>query len=75
MQIVQLPWGTRRAVNDALRTRRLPYALEHADHRLPRLATVALWRASVTLHLTGDPFPRSFDWARRQPRIPLPVEG
>jgi len=47
---------------------------EHADQRERQLEQHRPDQATVTLHLTDDQFLRSYNWARWQPRIPLPVD-
>jgi hypothetical protein len=49
--------------------------LEHADRLEQQLDQHPPDQATVTLHLTDDVFPRSYNWARVQLGIPLPVEG
>ena len=57
-----------------LREKALPYMLEHADLIEQQLGTHAPDQATVILHLTDNLFLRSFDWARVQLGIPLPVD-
>jgi hypothetical protein len=71
---ITLPWETWRAVIAVLREKGLPYMLEHADELEEALEQHASDQAMVTLHLTDDLFLRSFNWARWQLKIPLPVE-
>ena len=59
---------------DVLRGRALSYMFEHADQRERQLEQHRPDQATVTLHLTDDQFLRSYNWARWQPRIPLPVD-
>jgi hypothetical protein len=70
MNAVELPFETWRAVIDALRTKGLPYMLEHADH-IERLLHQHPPDALVRLSLTDDVYLRSYNWARVQLRIPL----
>jgi len=70
MNAVELPFETWRAVIDALRTKGLPYMLEHADP-IERLLHQHPPDALVRLSLTDDVYLRSYNWARVQLRIPL----
>jgi hypothetical protein len=49
--------------------------LEHAELLKQRLDQHPPDEATVTLHLTDDVFLRSYNWARWQLGIPLPVDG
>ena len=73
MRAIELPWETWRAVIDALREKRLPYMLEHADHIERLLEQHGPDEATVRLSLTDDVFLRSSNWARVRLGIPLPV--
>ncbi len=72
--MIELPWESWRAVIDALRAKGLPYMLEHADHIERLLERHGPDEPTVRLSLTDDVFLRSYNWARVQLRIPLPVE-
>jgi hypothetical protein len=72
MNAVELPFETWRAVIDALRAKGLPYMLEHADH-LERLLDQHPPDAIVRLSLTDDVYLRSYNWARLQLGILLPL--
>jgi hypothetical protein len=71
---IELPWETWRAVIAALREKGLPYMLEHADYLEQHLEQHGPDEATVRLSLTDDVFLRSYNWARWQLGIPLPVE-
>ena len=75
MRTIELPWETWRAVIAVLREKALPYMLEHADHIERLLEQHGPGEPTVRLSLTDDLFLRSFNWARVQLGIPLPVEG
>ena len=75
MRMKDLTWEDRRAVIALLRTKALPYMLEHADHIERLLEQHAPDEATVRLSLTGDVILRSYNWARWQLGIPLPVAG
>ena len=74
MQRVELTWEDWRAVIAVLRIKALPYMLEHADHIERILEQHGPDETMVTLSLTDDVFLRSYNWARLQLGIPLPVE-
>jgi hypothetical protein len=48
--------------------------LEHADHLEQQRERHGLGEPTVRLSLTDDVFLRSYNWARVQLGIPLPVE-
>ena len=75
MNTIELPWETWRAVIAALREKALPYMLEHADYLERLLEQHGPDEPIVRLSLTDDVFLRSYNWARVQLGIPLPVEG
>jgi hypothetical protein len=64
-----------RAVIAALREKGLPYILMHADRLERQLEQHPPDEATMTISLTDDVFLRSYNWARWQLGIPLPVEG
>jgi hypothetical protein len=74
MRTITLPWESWRAVIAVLRDSGLPYKREHADVLEQQLEQHGPAEATVTLHLTDDVFLRSYNWARVQLGIPLPVE-
>ena len=74
MRTIELPWENWRAVIAALREKALPYMLEHADHLERILEQHGPDETMVTLSLTDDVFLRSYNWARLQLGIPLPVD-
>lgn len=74
MRTITLPWEDWRAIIAALRAKGLPYMLEHADRLEQQLDQHPPDQATVALNLTEDLFLRSFNWARWQLGIPLPVE-
>ena len=74
MNTIELPWETWRAVIDALREKGLPYMLEHAERLEQQLEQHGPDEATVRLSLTDDVFLRSYNWARVQLGIPLPVD-
>jgi hypothetical protein len=74
MRTITLPWESWRAVIAVLRDSGLPYKREHADVLEQQLEQHGPAEATVTLHLTDDVFLRSYNWARWQLGIPLPVE-
>jgi hypothetical protein len=74
MRTITLPWETWRVVIAALREKGLPYMLQHADHLEQQLEQHGPDEATVRLSLTDDVFLRSYNWARVQLGIPLPVE-
>ena len=65
MRTVALSWETWRAIIDMLRTKGLPYMVEHADSLERQLEQ----------HPPEDLYLRSFTWARWELDIPLPAEG
>ena len=71
---ITLSWEDWRAVITALREKALPYMLEHANHIERLLEQHGPDEAMVRLSLTDDVFLRSYNWARVQLGIPLPVE-
>jgi hypothetical protein len=75
MQKIELSWEDWRAVIAVLREKALPYMLEHADHIERLLEQHGPGESTVRLSLTDDVFLRSYNWARVQLGIPLPVEG
>jgi hypothetical protein len=68
-----LPWETWRPIIAVLREKALPSTLDHAEELEPQLEQHAPEQATVTLYLADDIFLRSFNWARWQLGIPLPV--
>jgi hypothetical protein len=74
MKTITLPWETWRAIIAVLREKALPYMLEHADALEQQLEQHPPDQATVTLNLTEDQFLRSFNWARWQLGLPLPVD-
>jgi len=74
MRRVALSWDDWRAVIAVLRIKALPYMLEHADHLERILEQHGPDETMVTLSLTDDVFLRSYNWARLQLGIPLPVD-
>jgi hypothetical protein len=74
MRTIELPWETWRAVIAALRAKGLPYMLQHADHIERLLEQHGPDEVTVRLSLTDDVFLRSYNWARVQLGIPLPVD-
>jgi hypothetical protein len=58
-----------------LREKALPYMLEHADALEQQLERHGPSEPTVRLSLTDDVFLRSYNWARWQLGIPLPVDG
>ena len=75
MNTITLPWETWRAVIAVLRDSGLAYKRDHADLLEQQLEQHGPAEATVALHLTDDVFLRSYNWARWQLGIPLPVEG
>jgi hypothetical protein len=71
---ITLAWEDWRAVIAVLRTTGLPYKMEHADHIERLLEQHGPDEATVRLSLTDDVYLRSFNWARVQLGIPLPVD-
>ena len=74
VRTITLPWETWRAAIDALRAKGLPYMLEHSDHIERLLEQHGPGERTVRLSLSNDVFLRSYNWARVQLGIPLPVE-
>ncbi len=74
MNAVTLSWEDWRAVVAAMREHGLPYELEHADHIEALLEQHAPDEPMVTLSLTDDVYLRSYNGARLELGIPLPVE-
>jgi hypothetical protein len=74
MRRVVLSWEDWRAVIAVLRQKALPYMLEHANHIERLLEQHGPDQSTVSLSLTDDVFLRSYNWARWQLGIPLPVE-
>jgi hypothetical protein len=66
--------ATWRAVIDVLREKTLPCMREHADYLEQQLERHGPDEPTVHLSLTDDVFLRSYNWARWQLGIPLPVE-
>ena len=75
MNTITLSWEDWRAVIAVLCASGLPYKLEHADELEQKLEQHETDEATVTLSLTDDVFLRSYNWARWQLGIPLPVDG
>jgi hypothetical protein len=73
MNAIELPFETWRAIIAVLRQKGVPYMLEHADH-LERHLDQHPPDAVVRLSLTDDVYLRSYNWARVQLGIPLPVD-
>ena len=74
MRRVELTWEDWRAVIAVLREKALPYMLQHADHIERLLEQHGPDQPMVTLSLTDDVFLRSYNWARFQLGIPLPLD-
>jgi hypothetical protein len=74
MRAIELPWETWRAIIAVLREKALPYMLRHADLLEQQLQRHGPGEPTVRLSLTDDVFLRAYTWARRQLRIPLPVD-
>lgn len=74
MNAIELPWETWRAVIAVLRKKGVPYMLEHANVIEEQLERHGSGESVVRLSLTDDVFLRSYNWARVQLGIPLPVE-
>jgi hypothetical protein len=70
---ITLPWEAWRAVIDVLRVKGLPYMQGHTDIIKRRLDQHAANEHTVTLHLTDDVYLRSYNWARLELGIPLPL--
>jgi hypothetical protein len=75
MRTIERTWETWRAIIDALQAKGLPYMHEHADHLERHLEQHPPDQAFMSLSLTDDVFLRSYNWARWQLGIPLPVDG
>jgi hypothetical protein len=74
MNPITLSWEEWRAVIAVLREKGLPYMLEHADYLEQQLERHGPDEPTVRLSLTDDVFLRSYNWARVQLEIPLPVD-
>jgi hypothetical protein len=74
MNSITLSWEDWRAVIAVLREKGLPYMLEHAGHIERLLEQHGPDEPMVRLSLTDDVFLRSYNWARLQLGIPLPVD-
>ena len=74
MNVIALSWEAWRAVITILRQKGLPYMLEHADYLERQLEQHGPEEPVVRLSLTDDVFLRSYNWARVQLGIPLPVD-
>jgi hypothetical protein len=74
MRTTELPRETWRAVIAALREKALPSMLEHANVIEEQLEQHGPDEPTVRLSLSDDVFLRSYNWARVQPGIPLPVK-
>jgi len=74
MRKVVLSWEDWRAVIAVLRAKALLYMLEHADHIERLLEQHGPDEAMVPLWLTEEVFLRSYNWARLQLGIPLPLD-
>jgi hypothetical protein len=75
MQAIELPWETWRAMIAVLRTTEAPYKPEHANVIEEQHERHGPGETTVRLSLTDDVFLRSYNWARWQLGIPLPVDG
>jgi hypothetical protein len=73
-QAIELPWETWRDVIAVLREKALPSVPEHAIVIEEQLERHGPDEPIVRLSLTDDVFLRSYNWARLQLGIPLPVE-
>jgi hypothetical protein len=73
MNTITLSWEDWRAVIAVLREKVLPYMLEHANVIEEQLERYGPDEPTVRLSLTDDVFLRSYNWARWQLGIPLPV--
>jgi hypothetical protein len=62
-----------RAAIAVLRAKGLPYKLEHADHIERLLQQHGPGESTVRLSLTDDVYLCSYNWARWQLGIPLPL--
>ena len=74
MNTITLSWEDWHAVIAVLREKGLPYMLEHANVIEEQLERHGPDESTVRLSLTDDVFLRSYNWARLQLGIPLPVE-
>jgi hypothetical protein len=74
MNPITLSWEDWRAVSAVLREKGLPSMREHADCLEQQLERHGPGEAMVRLSLTDDVFLRSYNWARWQLGIPLPIE-
>jgi len=73
MNTITLSWEDWHAVIAVLREKGLPYMLEHANVIEEQLERHGPDESTVRLSLTDDVFLRSYNWARLQLGIPLPV--
>ncbi len=71
MRTITKDW---QAVIAVLRAKALPYMFEHTDSLKQQLKRHGPDEPLVRLWLTDDVFLRSYNWARVQLGIPLPVE-
>jgi len=67
-------WEDWRAVIDVLRAKGVPALLQHADHIERLLDQHAPDEPTVRLSLTDDVFLSSYNGARLQLGVPLPVD-
>jgi hypothetical protein len=74
MTTIELRWETWRTVIDVVRAKALPSMLEHADHIERLVEQHGPNEPTVRISLSDDVFLRSYNWARVQLGIPLPVE-
>ena len=74
MNTITLSWEDWHAVIAVLREKGLPSMLEHANVIEEQLERHGPDESTVRLSLTDDVFLRSYNWARLQLGIPLPVE-
>ena len=74
MRTIELIWETWRDVIAILREKGLPSMTEHADSLERQLERHGPGEPTVRLSLTDDVFLRSYNWARWQLEIPLPVD-
>ncbi len=74
MNPITLSWEEWRAVITVLREKALPSMLEHANVIEEQLERHGPGESTVRLSLTDDVFLRSYNWARWQLGIPLPVD-
>ena len=71
--MIALSWEDWWAVIAVLRASGLAYKREHADQLERKREQHGPDETTVTLSLTDDVFLRSYNWARWQLGIPLPV--